>query len=77
MDLVKIVVCALVSRVHLTFYILTKGYMVPGNQGTQDKFNQIPNLFYRNFMTFYLFMYMYHKGAVDRPRKSTNSSILT
>ena len=34
LDLVKFV----------TFYILTKGYTVPGNQGTHDKLNQIPFL---------------------------------
>ena len=28
-DLVKFVMCTLVSRVHTTFYILTKGYTVP------------------------------------------------
>ena len=28
--------CTLVSRVQITFYILTKGYTVPGNQGTND-----------------------------------------
>ena len=41
MDLVKFVMCALVSMVHMTFYILTKGYIVFGNQGTHDKLNQI------------------------------------
>ena len=40
-DLVKFVMCALVSRVHKTFYILRKGFTVPGNQGTHDKLNQI------------------------------------
>ena len=30
-DLVKFVMCSLVSRVHMTFYILTKGYTVPRN----------------------------------------------
>ena len=25
----------------MTFYMLTKGYTVPGNQGTNDKLNQI------------------------------------
>ena len=34
----------LVSRVHMTFYILEKGYTVPGNQGTHDKLNQIPKV---------------------------------
>ena len=32
--MVKFVLCTLVSRVHMTFYILTKGDTVPGNQGT-------------------------------------------
>ena len=36
-DLVKFVMCTLVSMVHMTFYILTYGYIVPGNQGTHDK----------------------------------------
>ena len=40
-DLVKFVMCFLVSRVHMTFYILTKGNTVPANQGTRDKLNQI------------------------------------
>ena len=40
-DLVKFDMGTLVSRVHLTFYILTKGYMVSGNLGTHDKLNQI------------------------------------
>ena len=32
-DLVKFVMCALVSRVHMMFYTLRKGYTVPGKQG--------------------------------------------
>ena len=44
LDLVKFVLCILVSRVHMPFYILTKGYTVPGNQGTHDKLNQIQKL---------------------------------
>ena len=40
-DLVIFVMCTLVSRVHMTFHILTKGYIAPGNQGTYDKLNQI------------------------------------
>ena len=40
-DLINFVMCTLVSRVHMTFYILKKGYIVPGNQGTFDKLNQI------------------------------------
>ena len=39
LDLVKIVMCTLVSRVHMTFYMLIKGYTVPGFQGTHDKLN--------------------------------------
>ena len=42
LDLVKFVICTLASRVHMTFYILTKRYTVPGNQGIHDKLNQIP-----------------------------------
>ena len=38
-DLVKFVMCTLVSSVHMSFHKLTKGYLVPGNQGTYDKFN--------------------------------------
>ena len=41
LDLVKFVMCTLVSRVYMTFYILTKGYTFPRNQGTYDKLNQI------------------------------------
>ena len=41
MDLVEFVMCTLVFRVHMTFYSLTKGYTVPGNQGIHDKLNQI------------------------------------
>ena len=40
-DLVKFIMFTLISRVHMTFYILKKGYIVPGNQGTFDKLNQI------------------------------------
>ena len=40
-DLVKFVMCTLVSRLHMTFYIITNGYPVPGNQGTHAKLNQI------------------------------------
>ena len=29
--------CALVSRVHMMFYILKNGYTVSGNQGVHDK----------------------------------------
>ena len=32
----------LVSWEYITFYVLTKGYTVPGNQGTHEKLNQIP-----------------------------------
>ena len=35
------VMSTLVFRVHMMFYILSKGYKVPGNQGTPDKLNQI------------------------------------
>ena len=42
-DPVKFVMCSLVSRVHMTLYILTKGYTVPGNQDTLDKLNRIYN----------------------------------
>ena len=31
------VMCTIVYRVHMNFYKLTKGYTVPGNQGTHDK----------------------------------------
>ena len=40
-DLVKFVMCTQVSRVHMMFYILTKGHTVPENRGTHDKLNQI------------------------------------
>ena len=30
--------------IHMTFYIHTKGYTVPGSQGTHDNFTQIPNV---------------------------------
>ena len=33
--------CTLVSRVHMAFYISTKRYTVPENQGTHDKLNKI------------------------------------
>ena len=33
--------CALVSRVHMMFFTLIKGYTVSGNQGLHDKLNQI------------------------------------
>ena len=42
-DLVKFVMCVLVSRVYVMFYILRKGYTVPGNQGPHEKLYQIPN----------------------------------
>ena len=41
LELVKFVMCILVSRVHMMFYILTKGYTIPGNRGKHDKLNQI------------------------------------
>ena len=42
-ELVKFVMCNMVSRVHMTFYILKKRHTVLGNQGTHDKLNQIRN----------------------------------
>ena len=59
MDLVKFVICTLISRVHITFFeyqkgmqsletrvhILPKGHTVPGNQGTHDKLSQIQAFF--------------------------------
>ena len=39
---------ALETRAHMPFYILTKGYTIPGNRGTHDKLNQIQN-FSKNF----------------------------
>ena len=39
------VMYTLVSRVQMTFYTQTKGYRVPGNQGTHDKLNQIQNVY--------------------------------
>ena len=44
-DLVVFVMCVLVSGVRMTFYIPTKRYTVPGNQGTYDKLNQIVIIF--------------------------------
>ena len=44
LDLVKFALYILVSRVHMTFYLLTKAYTVPGNLGTYDKLNQIWHL---------------------------------
>ena len=46
-DMVKFVMCIPVSWAHMTFYILTKGYTFPGNQGTHDKLNQIRKVKYR------------------------------
>ena len=34
-ELLKFVMCTLVSRVHMTFYVLIKGYTVPENQDTR------------------------------------------
>ena len=45
----------LVSRVHMTFYVLTKGYTVPENQGTYDKLNQIRG-FNKSFELYKLFL---------------------
>ena len=44
-DVIKFVMCTLVSRAHMTFYILTKWYTVPVNQGTYNKLNQIRRLY--------------------------------
>ena len=46
-NLVKFVMCTLVSRKHMTFYVLTKVCTVPGNQGTHVKPNQV-----RKFIVF-------------------------
>ena len=43
-NLVKFFMCTPVSRVQMTFYVQTKRYTVPGNQGTQDKLNQIQRI---------------------------------
>ena len=40
MGLVKFVIC---TSEYMTFYLLTKGYKVPGNQGTHDTLNLIRN----------------------------------
>ena len=40
-DLVKFVMCTLETRVYVKYFIVIKGYTVPGNQGTYDKLNQI------------------------------------
>ena len=40
-DLVKFVKCTLISRVHMTFYMLSKGYTVPRILGTRDKLSLI------------------------------------
>ena len=39
-DLLKFVMCTLVSWVHITIYVLAKGYTVPGNQSTHAKLKQ-------------------------------------
>ena len=44
-DVIKFVMCTLVSRAHMTFYILTKWYTFLGHQGTNNKINQIHNLY--------------------------------
>ena len=41
LDLVNFFICTLVFMVHIVFYILTKGYIAPGNRGSHDKLNQI------------------------------------
>ena len=41
LDLVKFVMCTLVSRADMTFYILIKMHTVPEHKGTHDKLNQI------------------------------------
>ena len=41
LDLIKFVICTLVSRVHMASYALTKGFTVPGNQDTHNEINQI------------------------------------
>ena len=43
-DLDKFLICTLETRVHVTFYILTKEYTVPGNQDAHDKLNQIQQI---------------------------------
>ena len=48
-DLVKFDMC---TRLHMTFYILKKGYIVPGNQGTHDKLNQIRNILCKQALIF-------------------------
>ena len=45
---VKFEVYILVSRVHMMFYILTRGDTVPGNQGTHEKPNQIRYIKFRS-----------------------------
>ena len=42
MDLSKFVMYTLVSRVHMIFYIQTKGYTVPENQGKLDITKSLP-----------------------------------
>ena len=53
MNLVRFVTCTFVSRVHMTFYILTKGNTVPENQGTRDELYQIRVDFIWNMKTFF------------------------
>ena len=45
-DMVKFVMCNLVSRVHMTFYIITERWTVRGNQGTHYKLHQFPQYIY-------------------------------
>ena len=40
-DLVKFVMCTLISRVRMTFCMPKKGYTIPGNQVTHEKLFQI------------------------------------
>ena len=55
-DLVKFIMCTLVSRDYLQFCKYTKRLVCPGHQGTNDKLNQIRlfNVFYKKFKCYFL-----------------------
>ena len=84
LDMVKFVMCTLVSRVHMGFYILTKRVHSPWMkpEGTHDKLNhQIPNLNLIKFIMctlvsrVHMTLYILTKGYTVPGNKGTHDKL--
>ena len=58
----------------MTVYILTKGYTVPGNQGTHDKLNQVQKFYQKVNLVIHFYLDM--QGFQCDQNKNSNHHVM-